>query len=87
VPTMAEAGFPGVGSELWIGLFVPARTPATIIDKLHSTVMQATQRPTVRDAFTKSGVPMAVRQIAAGVSVLRKRRDQALGAHHQGQQR
>src|SRR5205085_3103864 len=27
VPTMAEAGFPGVGSELWIGLFVPARTP------------------------------------------------------------
>ena len=60
VPTMAEAGFPGVGSELWIGLFVPARTPPTIIDKLHSAVAQATQRPAVRDAFTKSGVPMAV---------------------------
>jgi hypothetical protein len=49
--------------------------------------MQATQRPTVRDAFTKSGVPMAVSKSPQEFQSFVNVRDQALGAHHQGQQR
>jgi len=58
VPTMAEAGFPGVGSVNWNGLFVPVKTPRAIIDKLHAATNQVLQRPAVQDAFAKAGVPL-----------------------------
>ena len=60
VPTMAEAGFPNTGSDLWVGLFVQAKTPPAIIQKLHAAVIKVTQQPAVRDAFTRAQVPMAV---------------------------
>lgn len=62
VPTMAEAGFPGTGSELWIGYFVPAKTPRAIINKLHAAVVKVTQRQQVQDAFAKTRVPMVISQ-------------------------
>lgn len=60
VPTMTEAGFPNTGSDLWVGLYVPAKTPRAIIDKLHAAVAKAMQQQSVRDAFVKAQVPMAV---------------------------
>jgi tripartite-type tricarboxylate transporter receptor subunit TctC len=60
VPTMAEAGYPGAGSEFWIGFFVPAGTPRPIVDKLHAAVMHVMRQPQVKDAFDKVKVPMAV---------------------------
>lgn len=60
VPTMTEAGFPNTGSDLWVGLYVPAKTPRAIIDKLHAAVAKAMQQQNVRDAFVKAQVPMAV---------------------------
>ena len=33
VPTMAEAGFPGIGSLNWNGIFAPANTPQAVIAK------------------------------------------------------
>lgn len=38
VPTMIEAGFPNITVEAWWGLFVPAGTPAPVVDKLHAAV-------------------------------------------------
>jgi tripartite-type tricarboxylate transporter receptor subunit TctC len=38
VPTMIEAGFPNFAVEAWWGVFVPAGTPAPIVDKLHAAV-------------------------------------------------
>jgi tripartite-type tricarboxylate transporter receptor subunit TctC len=60
VPTMAEAGFPNTGSELWIGFFVPAKTPRDIISKLHQATVQVTQQPAVKDSFEKAKVPLSV---------------------------
>ncbi len=60
VPTMAEAGFPGGGSEFWIGFFVPAGTPRAIIDRLHAAVLHVTRQPQVKDAFDKVKVPMVI---------------------------
>lgn len=34
VPTMAEAGVPGLEIELWAGLLAPAATPAAVVRKL-----------------------------------------------------
>ena len=39
VPTMAEAGYPGQTGETPIGIFVPAGTPAAIVDLLHRKVV------------------------------------------------
>ena len=36
MPTIAEAGLPGYESEGWSGIFVPARTPATVVRRLYS---------------------------------------------------
>ena len=36
VPSMAEAGFPGVNTRLWSGFFAPAKTPPAIVNKLEA---------------------------------------------------
>jgi tripartite-type tricarboxylate transporter receptor subunit TctC len=41
VPTLAEAGFPGVEDYTWIGIFQPAATPAAIVQKLNDAVNRA----------------------------------------------
>ena len=41
VPTMAEAGLPGVETSLWFGLFAPTGTPRAIVDKIAVTAKQA----------------------------------------------
>ncbi|MBC7434567.1 MAG: tripartite tricarboxylate transporter substrate binding protein [Bdellovibrionales bacterium] len=46
VPTLAEAGLPGVEAYGWNGLFVPAGTPKEIIRKLQVDVLSVMQGPT-----------------------------------------
>ena len=65
VPTMAEAGYPGVGSVNWNGLFVPARTPRAVIDSLHAATTEVMQRPEIRGAFDKARVPVTLSQSPA----------------------
>ncbi len=36
IPTLADAGLPGFDVSAWTGLFVPAGTPAAIIDRLNA---------------------------------------------------
>src|SRR6185312_11869878 len=47
VPTMAEAGYPGVEVSLWSGLFAPAATPPAIVDKLRKAFAQTIADPGV----------------------------------------
>jgi tripartite-type tricarboxylate transporter receptor subunit TctC len=47
VPTMAEAGYPGVEVSLWSGVFAPAATPPAIVDKLRKAFAQAIADPGV----------------------------------------
>ena len=35
VPTMAELGYAGIGTNAWQGLFAPAATPKAVVDKLY----------------------------------------------------
>jgi tripartite-type tricarboxylate transporter receptor subunit TctC len=39
VPTLAEQGFPGIGTNAWQGLFAPAATPKAALEKLHAAVV------------------------------------------------
>jgi tripartite-type tricarboxylate transporter receptor subunit TctC len=56
VPTMAQAGFPGVGTTLWAGLFAPAATPPDVLQTLQKAVVQALNTPQVLDAYTKQNI-------------------------------
>jgi tripartite-type tricarboxylate transporter receptor subunit TctC len=56
VPTMAEAGYPGVGSQLWAGLFAPARTPPDVLETLQQAVAQALDSAPVQEAFKKQNI-------------------------------
>ena len=60
VPTMAEAGFPGVGSVNWNGFFVHAKTPRPIVNRLYAATMQVMQRAQIREAFSNSFVPVTL---------------------------
>jgi tripartite-type tricarboxylate transporter receptor subunit TctC len=60
VPTMAEVGFPEVGSVQWNGFFMPARTPRAIVGRLHAATAQVMQRKPVQEAFVNSAVPITL---------------------------
>jgi tripartite-type tricarboxylate transporter receptor subunit TctC len=56
VPTMAEAGFPGVEMDQWFGMFVPAGTPAPVVAKLHDELVKAVRNPEVANKITAQGL-------------------------------
>lgn len=49
VPTLTEAGFPGVEDYTWIGIFLPAGTAAPIVQRLNDAVNRAIQSPDLRE--------------------------------------
>jgi tripartite-type tricarboxylate transporter receptor subunit TctC len=38
IPTMAEAGYPDIGGDNWIGILVPAGTPKEIVTLLNREI-------------------------------------------------
>lgn len=61
VPTTSEAGFANAEYPFWIGMFVPAKTPRKIVDKLHRETLKALQEPKVKDKLGTLGVePMVM---------------------------
>jgi tripartite-type tricarboxylate transporter receptor subunit TctC len=49
VPTMAEAGLPGVEAEAFWGLLAPAGTPAPVLARMEAAARKATEVPEVRE--------------------------------------
>jgi tripartite-type tricarboxylate transporter receptor subunit TctC len=47
VPSMAEAGYPGVDVHLWSGVFAPIATPPAIVAKLEKALSEAIRDPGV----------------------------------------
>ena len=45
LPTMEESGFPDFAIEGWYGIFVPAKTPRPIVDKLSADINRALREP------------------------------------------
>jgi tripartite-type tricarboxylate transporter receptor subunit TctC len=53
VPTMAEVGFPDVGTIAWNAMFAPAATPKPVLEALHKAAVEALQAPAAKEALTK----------------------------------
>lgn len=55
VPTLAEAALPGFDYAAWVGYFVPAGTPAEIINRLYTETIRALGQPDVQEIFVRLG--------------------------------
>jgi tripartite-type tricarboxylate transporter receptor subunit TctC len=47
IPTMAEAGYPGLDLEMWHGMVAPTGTPAPIVKRLNEEFIKATRDPDI----------------------------------------
>ena len=56
VPTVREAGYPSLEDLTWFAFFVPAKTPASIVDKLTAAIQAAVQTDEVRAGMAKLAV-------------------------------
>jgi tripartite-type tricarboxylate transporter receptor subunit TctC len=71
VPTMAEAGFADFVVDLWLGVFVPAATPAPIVASLQAALQVALRRPETATAFERAGAEVRFTSTAEAERTLR----------------
>jgi tripartite-type tricarboxylate transporter receptor subunit TctC len=55
VPTTLEAGFANSNYNFWVGMFVPAKTPRDIVDKLHQETVKVLQSPEIQAKLASFG--------------------------------
>jgi tripartite-type tricarboxylate transporter receptor subunit TctC len=59
LPTVAENGVPGFDVAAWYGFFVPAKTPAAIVRKLHFDTVTTLADPDVKAKLENIGMEVA----------------------------
>ena len=70
VPTIHEAGVPGYEMLNWLGVFAPAQTPRTIVDRMNSELLKIARTTEVREKLNAAGAepaPLATEEFAAFV--------------------
>ena len=55
VPTMAESGYPQIGSTAWYGALAPGKIPKSLLKKLHADFVAALGAPEVKEALVTAG--------------------------------
>jgi tripartite-type tricarboxylate transporter receptor subunit TctC len=76
VPTVDEAGVPGLHVSTWYGLWVPKGTPGGIVARLNSAVVAALADPTMRSRLAELGLEIPLRE---------QQTPEALGAFHKAE--
>jgi tripartite-type tricarboxylate transporter receptor subunit TctC len=56
VPTMAESGYRGLEIAIWIGVFAPRGTPATLVDRMNQAMVAALKRDEVIQSLHSTAV-------------------------------
>ena len=59
VPTMIEAGYPGVTAVTWNGILAPAGTPREIVAKLNDAMVGVLRTPEMKEQLAKLGQEVA----------------------------
>jgi tripartite-type tricarboxylate transporter receptor subunit TctC len=59
VPTMAEAGFPDIEAVTWVGLFAPAATPQSIVDRLNREIARIVREPDIAAKLSAQGIAVS----------------------------
>src|SRR4051794_21192178 len=56
VPTPADIGLKDADSQIWFGVFVPAKTPREIVTKLHAAGTKVLSEPAMQENLKKLGI-------------------------------
>jgi tripartite-type tricarboxylate transporter receptor subunit TctC len=59
VPTVREAGYPGLEANEWFGVFVPANTPAGIVSRLNEVIRAVVNTDAFKTALVKLAIDPA----------------------------
>jgi tripartite-type tricarboxylate transporter receptor subunit TctC len=80
VPAIAEAGVPGYDTGVWHGLFAPAQTPRSVIERLHTALAAALQDDATKARFKSFGMIPSLDTPEAFAALIEagKKRDVAL---------
>lgn len=76
IPTVDEAGLPGLHMAVWTGIWVPRNTPKDIIAKLNAAIVETLADPTIRQRFFDLGQEISPRE---------QQTPEALGAYHKAE--
>lgn len=61
VPTSIEAGYPNSDYTFWVGMFLPAKTPREIVDRLYQAVQKVLSAPGMDKRLAQVGIdPMPI---------------------------
>lgn len=60
VPTLAEAGVPGIDVTSWYGLLAPKAVPAATIDALHAVSKEILEQPAMKEKLDAQGLMVAI---------------------------
>ena len=56
IPTIAEGGVAGYESSTWYGLFAPMKTPAPVMNRLHTTLSGLLEKAEMREKLSGMGI-------------------------------
>lgn len=76
LPTMSET-LQGFELTSWLGMVLPAKTPAVIVNRLHTEIVNALHSPDVRDQLAKQGHAAQTESPAAFKSFIKSERERA----------
>ena len=65
VQTLTEAGFAGIGSLNWNGLFVPVKTPQAIVDRLFKETVAVMSDAEMKEYLAKRSIPLTLSESPA----------------------
>src|SRR5262245_22822818 len=71
VPTMAEAGFPEIEGNFWVGVFAPVGTPGDIVALLHREISKSVALPDMRERLDALGFEPAATTPQEAAATLR----------------
>jgi tripartite-type tricarboxylate transporter receptor subunit TctC len=77
VPTTVEAGVPGSDYTFWVGMIVPAATPAPVVKRLHDEALKALASPEVKERMSKLGADAFTMEPAAFNAYIKTEMDAA----------
>ena len=75
IPTMREAGYPGVEMDQWFGMFVPAGTPQPVVRKLHDELVKAVRNPEIEGKITSQGLDVVTTSPEEFAAMIRRDSD------------
>ncbi len=72
VPTFLELGYKDIDVDLWYAFFVPTKTPAATVSKLHADLSAIITQPAVKEILGKAGLDASASTPEELASILAK---------------